>query len=67
MTRKEAKGTKREFRGFRALSWFSCFRIPADKELYQRQIEATDRQIDGLVYGLYELTWDEIRIIESEK
>ncbi len=24
--------------------------IPADKELYQRQIEATDRQIDALVY-----------------
>ena len=24
--------------------------IPADKELYQRQIEATDGQMDGLVY-----------------
>ena len=28
--------------------------IPADKELYQRQIEATDRQIDALVYELYD-------------
>jgi hypothetical protein len=26
--------------------------IPADEELYQRQIEATDRQIDALVYKL---------------
>jgi hypothetical protein len=38
--------------------------IPADRELYQRQIEATDRQIDGLVYELYELT-EEIGIVES--
>jgi hypothetical protein len=37
MTRKEAKDTKREFRDFRALSWISCFRIFADRELYQRQ------------------------------
>ena len=27
--------------------------IPADKELYQRQIEAADGQIDALVYELY--------------
>ena len=27
--------------------------ISADKKLYQRQIETTDRQIDGLVYELY--------------
>ena len=29
--------------------------VPPDKELYQRQIEATDRQIDALVYELYGL------------
>jgi len=39
--------------------------IPADKELYQRQIEATDRQIDALVYELYGLTEEEIAIVES--
>ncbi|TEU15786.1 MAG: hypothetical protein E3J21_12250 [Anaerolineales bacterium] len=44
------------FRDFRPFSWFSCFRVPADRELYQRQIEATDRQIDALVYELYGLT-----------
>ncbi len=39
--------------------------IPADKALYQRQIEATDRQIDALVYELYGLTEEEIAIVES--
>jgi hypothetical protein len=39
--------------------------IPADKELYQRQIEATDRQIDALVYELYGLSEEEIGIVES--
>jgi len=39
--------------------------IPADKELYQRQIEATDRQIDGLVYALYGLTEEEVGVVEG--
>ena len=39
--------------------------IPADKALYQRQIEATNRQIDTLVYGLYGLTEEEIKIAEE--
>jgi len=39
--------------------------IPADKELYQRQIEATDRQIDALVYESYGLTEEEIGVVES--
>jgi len=38
--------------------------IPADEELYQRQIEATDRQIDALVYELYGLSGEEIAIVE---
>ena len=33
----------------------------------ERQISATDRQIDELVYGLYELTLEEIKIIEEAK
>lgn len=40
--------------------------IPADKILYQRQIEAIDRQIDALVYDLYRLTENEIKIVESD-
>jgi len=32
---------------------------------FQRQIEATDREIDTLVYGLYGLTEEEIKIVEE--
>jgi hypothetical protein len=35
------------------------------KQLYQRQIEATDRQIDALVYELYGLTEEEIAVVEE--
>ena len=38
--------------------------IPADKELYQRQIEATGWQTNALVYELYGLMEAEIAIIE---
>ena len=38
---------------------------PIDKERLPREIEATDRQIDQLVYQLYGLTDDEIRIVEA--
>ena len=40
--------------------------IPADWELYERQIAATDQRIDELVYELYELTEEEIAIVEGE-
>ena len=39
--------------------------IPADKKLYQRQIEATDAEIDALVYELYGLTEEETAIVEG--
>ena len=39
--------------------------IPADMKLYQRQIEATDEEIDALVYELYGLTEGEIEIVEG--
>jgi len=35
------------------------------KTVLQRQIEATDRQIDRLVYELYDLTEEEIAIVEE--
>jgi len=35
------------------------------KSLIQRQIDATDKQIDQLVYELYGLTDKEIRIVEE--
>jgi hypothetical protein len=36
----------------------------SDRELYQRQIDATDREIDRLVYNLYGLTEEEIAVVE---
>ncbi|MBC7237609.1 MAG: restriction endonuclease subunit M, partial [Chloroflexi bacterium] len=39
-------------------------RTPTQKTMLQRQIEATDRQIDRLVYELYELTEEEIAVVE---
>jgi hypothetical protein len=40
-------------------------KIPQAKTVLQRQIEAADRQIDGLVYELYGLTNEEIKIVEE--
>jgi len=40
-------------------------RTPHDEIALQRQIEATDRQIDALVYELYGLTEEEIGIVEG--
>jgi hypothetical protein len=39
--------------------------IPQAKTMLRRQIEATDRQIDRLVYALYGLVEDEIRLVEG--
>ncbi len=41
-------------------------KTPHDRELIERQIKATDDQIDKLVYELYELTEEEIRIVEGK-
>jgi len=40
-------------------------RSAAQKEVTQRQINATDAEIDRLVYELYGLTDDEIEIVEE--
>jgi len=37
-----------------------------DKTVIQRQIDATDKEIDKLVYELYGLTEDEIKIVEGQ-
>ena len=36
-----------------------------DKELYERQIKVVDAQIDRLVYELYGLSEEEIKVIEG--
>jgi hypothetical protein len=43
----------------------SVEQLPQRWEQIQRQIDATDRQIDQLVYELYGLTDEEIRIVEE--
>ena len=40
-------------------------RTPHEQTGLQRQIEATDGQIDALVYELYGLTEEEIRLIDG--
>ena len=40
-------------------------RTPAEKTQLQHQIDATDGQIDRLVYELYDLTEEEIEIVEA--
>ena len=40
-------------------------RTPQEKTMIQRQIEAIDHQINQLVYELYELTDEEIKIVEK--
>ena len=41
-------------------------RTPQEQEMVKREIESTDRGIDGLVYELYGLSEEEIRIVEGE-
>ncbi|MFH0980205.1 MAG: hypothetical protein V2A79_01535 [Planctomycetota bacterium] len=43
----------------------AAVRAPHDQEYLQRRTNAKDRQIDRLVYELYGLTDDEIRIVEE--
>ena len=38
-----------------------------EKTTIQRQIDSTDRQINQLVYQLYHLTPEEIKIVEEAK
>ena len=40
-------------------------RTPQEQESLAREIESTDRRIDALVYELYGLNEDEIRIVEG--
>jgi hypothetical protein len=40
-------------------------KLDHEKNLIEGQIEATDTQIDALVYELYGLTEEEIRIVEN--
>jgi hypothetical protein len=41
-------------------------RMDRDKELYERQINILDAQIDMLVYDLYGLTEEEVKVVEGK-
>jgi hypothetical protein len=59
-------GLRRHRRGWWQLHGkSSAATMPADKKLHQRQIQASDAEIDALVYGLYELTEEEVAIVEG--
>ena len=45
---------------------YAIAKIHHEKTTIQRQIAATDQRIDRLVYDLYDLTEDEIQIVETE-
>ena len=40
-------------------------KTPHDRELIERRIKATDNRIDRLVYELYGLTDEEVRVVEG--
>jgi len=42
-------------------------RMDRDKELYERQIKILDAQIDRLVYDLYGLSEEEVKVVEGER
>jgi hypothetical protein len=41
--------------------------LPHTKTMVGRQIQALDKQIDRLVYVLYGLTEEEIKVVEGER
>jgi len=42
-------------------------RTPQEQAMVKREIEPTDKRIDRLVYELYGLTEDEVKVVEGEK
>ena len=44
---------------------FHSVRLESDKKMYKIQIDILDNQIDSLVYKLYRLTEEEIKIIKK--
>ena len=49
------------------VSFLLAARTEHDETALQRQIDATDQQIDELVYELYGLTAEEVGIVENQE
>ncbi len=43
-----------------------CLEGVGKKERIEKEIEATDREIDQRVYDLYGLTEEEVKVVEGE-
>ncbi len=52
--------------GIRIVEDLPKTKTPHEQESLKRTIAATDNQIDALVYELYGLTEEEVRIVEGE-
>ena len=44
---------------------YNSSNTPTERKLLQKQIDLTDKKINELVYELYDLTEEEIKIIEE--
>jgi hypothetical protein len=42
-------------------------KTPQEQDMVKREIEATDRTIDKLVYELYGLSEDEVKVVEGKE
>ena len=63
----ELKKQKIVFSGSQKDDWFERFnRVSTEIKELQKTIDETDKQIDSLIYKLYNLTDDEIQIIEEK-
>lgn len=64
---KELKKAKITLSGEKKEDWFERFnRFQSQTSAIKSEIDHTDKKIDQLVYQLYELTEDEIKIVEGE-
>lgn len=63
---KELKKKKIELSLSQKSEWMEFFETEKEKvNSIQAEIDATDKQIDQMVYNLYELTAEEIEIVEN--
>ena len=63
---KELKRIKITLTGEQKEDWFERFnRLKAEAQTLKTEIDKTDREIDQMVYDLYDLTEEEIQIVEN--
>jgi ketosteroid isomerase-like protein len=63
---KELKRIKLVLAGEQKEDWFERFnRLKAEAQTLKTEIDKTDREIDQMVYELYDLTEEEIQIVEN--